>query len=109
MTPHDTKLHESLSYPILTFAVKDDAGGGADRMIDRDTKRSIAGSVFSTNLPPLLTDALFVSLIVSPVRASISIPAGFSLGFIVTQLGALKTVVGDFLRHDNQVYPRPSR
>jgi hypothetical protein len=48
----------------------------------------------------LLADALFVSLVVSAVWASIGIPAGFSLGFIVAQLGALETVVGDFLRHD---------
>jgi hypothetical protein len=33
----------------------------------------------------------------SAVGASIGIPAGFDLGFIVTQLGALETVVGDFL------------
>jgi hypothetical protein len=32
--------------------------------------------------------------------SEVRIPAGFSLGFIVAQLGALETVVGDFLRHE---------
>jgi hypothetical protein len=35
----------------------------------------------------------------SPVRTANGIPAGFSLGFIVAQFGALETVVGDFLGH----------
>jgi hypothetical protein len=48
----------------------------------------------------LLADALFVSLVISAVWTSIGIPAGFNLGFIMTQFGALETVVGDFLRHD---------
>jgi hypothetical protein len=56
----------------------------------------------------LLADALFVSLVVSAVWTSIllrgryanGIPAGFDLGFIVAQLGALETVVGDFFGHD---------
>jgi hypothetical protein len=55
-----------------------------------------------------LADALFVSLVVSAVGASIllrgryanGIPAGFNLSFIVAQLGALETVMGDFLGHD---------
>jgi hypothetical protein len=40
----------------------------------------------------------------SAVWTSIGIPAGFSLGFIVAQLGALETVVGDFLGHDEGLY-----
>jgi hypothetical protein len=36
----------------------------------------------------------------SAVWTSIGIPAGFNLSFIVAQLGALETVTGDFLGHD---------
>jgi hypothetical protein len=49
---------------------------------------------------PLLADALFVSLVMSAVWTSIGIPTGFNLGFIMAQLGALETVVGDFLGHN---------
>jgi hypothetical protein len=100
---------------ILALPIEDDAGGGADGVIDRNSSGLVSrwffGWVRSLYLrllrASLLADALFVSLVMSSVGTSIllrrryanSIPAGFSLSFIVAQFGALETVVGDFLRH----------
>ena len=85
---------------ILTLSVEDDAGSSANGVIDLNSSGLASYCFFGTVRASLLADALFVSLIVSPVGASIGIPARFSLGFIVAQLRTLETIVGDFLRHD---------
>jgi hypothetical protein len=84
---------------ILALSVEDDAGCGADGVIDLNSSGLASCWFFGTVRASLLANALFVALVMSPVWTSIGIPARFSLSLIVTQLGALKTVVGDFLRH----------
>ncbi len=91
---------DRVNWGILALSVEDNTGGVADRVIDLYSSGLICRSFLGILRSALLADALFVSLVVSAVGASIGIPAGFDLGFIVTQLGALETVVGNFLRHD---------
>ncbi len=90
---------DRVNWGILALSVEDNAGGGADRVIDRYSSGLICRSFLGMLRSPLLADTFFVSLVMSAVRTSIGIPAGFDLGFVVTQLGALETVVGDFLGH----------
>jgi hypothetical protein len=100
---------------ILALSVENDASSSANGVIDLNSSGLVSrwffGMLRSRSVSvreslclrllqfALLANAFFVSLVMSAVWTAIGIPAGFSLSFIVTQLGALETVVGDFLWH----------